>query len=123
MRSTILLLLLMLILTACGEATTSIAYSDLPETGDIANGETLFEAQNCSACHVEGASGAPQLEGLSERADTTVEGQSAREYVFYSVVEPSQHIVEGYGNAMPNRYDERMTPQEIADLIAYLLSL
>ncbi|MGB7341873.1 MAG: c-type cytochrome [Phototrophicaceae bacterium] len=123
MRSVIALIVLMMILSACGETSSTIAYDALPSTGDIANGEILFTAQTCNACHLEGASGAPYLEGFAERAGTVVEGQSAREYAFYSIVEPAQHIAEGYGNAMPNHYDERMTSQEIADLVAYLLSL
>jgi hypothetical protein len=54
-------------------------------------------------------------------AGERVEGESAREYTFYAIAEPGRYIVEGYGNAMYNRYDENLSPQEIADLIAYLL--
>lgn len=115
---------LLLILAACNPAPEStVPYEELPESGDAANGEILFTTQACIACHTEDATGAPYLEGLVERAGTTVEGQSAREYIFYSIVEPAQHIVEGYGNAMPNNYDENMTPAEIADLIEYLNGL
>ncbi|MEO1286379.1 MAG: cytochrome c [Chloroflexota bacterium] len=121
MRKIILCLSLMMILTACGSSESSITLAELPDTGDAVNGEALFSEYNCNACHVEGASGAPNLDDLADRADSIVAGQSAREYTFYAIVEPSQHIAEGYGNAMPNNYDDRMTPQEIADLVAYLL--
>lgn len=124
MRQLIIGLIFLLLLAGCETNPSSeIAYSDLPENGDSANGEVLFTEQACIACHVEGATGAPTLADFAERAGTSVDGQSAREYTFYSITEPAQHIVEGYGNAMPNNYDSRMTSQEIADLIAYLLDL
>lgn len=114
----------LLLLAGCDTNPSSeIAYSDLPENGDSANGELLFTEQGCIACHVEGATGAPDLMNFAEYAGTTVDGQSAGEYTFYSIVEPAQHIAEGYGNAMPNTYDSSMTAQELADLIAYLLDL
>ena len=124
MQRLFVVMALMLIVTACtGNPPSTIAFTELPDSGDSAIGEILFTGQNCSNCHMEGATGAPQLDGLSDRAGSTVEGQSAREYVFYSITEPAQHIVEGFGNAMPNDYDENMTATELADLIAYLLSL
>ncbi|GAB5491192.1 MAG: hypothetical protein Phog2KO_14070 [Phototrophicaceae bacterium] len=115
-------LILVFLLSACGtNAPSEIAYADLPETGDSANGEILYREQTCIACHIDGATGAPSLSDYAERAGTTVAEQDAREYTFYSIVEPAQHIAEGYGNAMPNTYDNTLTSQEIADLIAYLL--
>lgn len=125
MRLTIIAVSLILILTACaGSPPSTISFDNLPENGDITNGELLFTTQACFACHmVEEATATPLLDGLAERAGSTVEGQSAREYIFYSIVEPAQHIAEGFGNVMPNNYDESMTAPEIADLIEYLLSL
>ena len=115
-------LIFIFFLAACGtNAPSEIAYADLPDTGDSLNGEVLYREQACIACHIEGATGAPNLANFAERAGTTVAGQSAHEYTFYSIVEPAQHIAEGYGNAMPNNYDNNMTAQEIADLVAYLL--
>ncbi len=118
---------LMVLLAACGGAESAIPYAALPPQGDAARGEALYQggvAPSCVSCHVAGAAGAPALDDLGDYAavaGTRVEGQDAREYTFYAIVEPGQHIVEGYGNAMYNRYDENLNPQEIADLIAYLL--
>ena len=53
------------------------------------------------------STGTPNLDGLGERAGEIVEGESAEEYIFYSITEPGRHIAEGFGNAMPNTYDER----------------
>lgn len=125
MRFTIIAVTMILILTACVSSPPStIPFDNLPESGDIINGELLFTTQACFACHmVEEATATPFLDGLGERAGSIVEGQSAREYIFYSIVEPAQHIAEGFGNVMPNNYDENMTAPEIADLIEYLLGL
>ncbi|MEO1163755.1 MAG: c-type cytochrome [Chloroflexota bacterium] len=118
----IVIVLMAMIVSACStNPESTVAFADLPETGDPVAGEAVYNSQNCGACHIEGASGAPWLEGLGERAGSTVEGESAREYVFYAVVQPARHIVEGYGNAMPNNYDEQLNAQELADLVSYLL--
>ena len=125
----LLLLLGVLALTAgcVGNAASTVAYENLPGEGDAANGEVLFNGANtnvtpCSGCHVKVAAAAPSLINYNDAvAASRVEGQTAREYTFYAIAEPAQHIVEGFGNAMPNNYDEHLSPQEIADLMAYLL--
>lgn len=121
----ILLSIALLLLGACAsDPESTIAFADLPAEGDPVRGEAVYNeiAQPaCTACHMVGAAGAPSLENYAQIAGERVAGQSAREYTFYSIVEPWQHIVEGYGNAMPNTYDERLTGQDIADMIAYLL--
>ena len=116
--------LLACMVTACaGNPPSVIPYEDVPQTGDSANGAMIFAAQACDGCHMTGATGAPLLEGFGNRAGSTVPEQSAHEYTFYSIAEPGQYIVEGYGNAMPNNYDNILTAQDMADLIAYLLDL
>jgi mono/diheme cytochrome c family protein len=123
---TLIMLVLLLFLAAC-TAPASLQYSDIPETGDAARGEELFNtstnlAPACLGCHIAGNNASPPLDGFGEIAGIRVEGESAREYAFYSIVEPERHIVEGYGNAMYNQYGSKMSPQEIADVIEYLLS-
>lgn len=115
---------LLFALVACSPTPPSkIAYEELPDSGDAVNGENLFTVMTCEGCHVEDATGSPLLDGIWERAGSIVEGQSARKYLFYSIVEPWQYVAEEYGNAMPHTYDDTMTPQEIADLIEYLIGL
>lgn len=122
-----LLIVGILLLAACdNNPPSSIAYDELPADGDASRGEMLFNqtaSPPCMACHQENATASPALAGFGAVAETRVDGQSAREYAFYSIVEPARHIVEGYGNAMPATYDDMLSPQDIADLIAYVLSL
>lgn len=127
MRIPILLTLcLLVILTACdNNPESSIAFDDLPDNGDVVRGEDLFNSgasPACIGCHTEGSSASPDLDGFAERAGSEVDGESAREYAFYSITEPGRHVVSGFGNAMPNEYDDDLSAQDIADLIAYLLT-
>lgn len=122
----ILMMVFLFVLVGCtGDATSSIAFADIPAEGDAIRGEELYNtvSPSCSSCHIAGANASPDLAGFGDIAATRVDGESAREYTFYAITEPGRHVVEGYGNAMPNQYDEDLTPQDIADLIAYLLSL
>jgi mono/diheme cytochrome c family protein len=129
MRIMIIAIGLMLILAACAPKPPSVLkYEDLPTVGDAARGAVLFSqpqglAPSCESCHNPTATGSPLLDGFGARAGTVVEGQTAHEYAFYSIVEPWQHITEGFGDAMYNQYDELLPAQDIADIIAYILGL
>jgi len=123
------LIVISVIAVGCtGNAPSTIPYEDLPATGDATRGEALFNDTTrgvppCSGCHIPEVAAAPSLVDYNaEVAASRVEGQDAREYTFYAITEPAQYIVEGFGNAMYNKYDEHFSPQDIADLIAYLLN-
>jgi cytochrome c2 len=117
------------VLVACSSE-KRYAFEDLPDHGDAARGALLFEegkgeAPACVTCHHTSSQRGvgPGLAGLAERAGSRVPGQSATEYLFYSIVRPSQYVVRGYSNVMYNRYEEHLSLQDIADLIAYLSEL
>jgi mono/diheme cytochrome c family protein len=129
-KSALLVLLMLFGLTACGSKESKIPYSALPPEGDPVRGEELFNKSidrqpSCVSCHVpdaEDGGASPNLDGFGERAAIQVPGLSAREYAFWSITEPHRHLVKNFGNAMPNKYDDKLSPQDIADLIAYLLT-
>lgn len=89
--------------------------------GDPAAGEELF-ATNCSACHAEEDGAGPPLAGIGERAATRVDGMSAEEYLHESIVDPAAYVVEGFAPIMPKDYADKLSEEEITDLIAYLLT-
>jgi mono/diheme cytochrome c family protein len=128
-RILILIAIVLMLMTACNaNPPTVLSLDDIPAEGDAARGEVLFMtgkdlAPACAGCHQPNSPASPDLAGFGERAATQVEGESAHEYAFYSIAEPGRFIVPGYGNAMYNQYDEALTAQEIADLIAYILTL
>jgi uncharacterized membrane protein/mono/diheme cytochrome c family protein len=121
--------LFVLFLAACSSKGTGYQYSDLPP-GDAAHGEELFSqsvngALACSNCHTTtGGQGAgPSLQDFATVAGSRVNGQSAEEYTFYSILRPSKHLVTGFSNLMPGNYEEKLSKQDTADLISYVLTL
>lgn len=109
------------------------ALAEVP--GDPLNGQLLYnnvefaangEALGCIGCH-NAEEVAPLTEGtwtrwdeirsqLPQFADYTFE-----RYVVESIVHPWDYTVPGYPEfTMPNNYGERLSYQDLADLIAYL---
>lgn len=120
--------LVLLVLAACAP-NTATPIEDLPP-GDAARGAQLFTqsvngAPACSTCHTLNGDTlvGPSLQGYSAAASTRIEGNSAEAYTYTSIVQPAAHVVSGFPNAMYNQYTRHLTLQEIADLIAYLLTL
>lgn len=108
---------------------------ELP-AGDAARGQALAEQLGCVACHVTSTAGpawigTEQEPGIGTRAQTrfatdgyTGQATSAEQYLFESLVLPNAYVVSGYNlDVMPQTFGERLTPQDTADLIAYLSTL
>jgi ferredoxin/mono/diheme cytochrome c family protein/coenzyme F420-reducing hydrogenase delta subunit len=101
--------------------------------GDTSAGERLFKGETlgtntgCQVCHslepgvrLVG----PSLAGVATRAETSVPGLSAKEYLRQSIVEPRAHVVESFpANQMPPNFAETLTEQQIADIVEFLLTL
>jgi mono/diheme cytochrome c family protein len=124
-----ILALLGLALTACSGGTSSAADDSLPP-GDAARGAALFTqtvngAPACASCHTVDGSPltAPSMQGFAARAGTRMDDTSAEDYAYMSITRPAAYVVSGFGNLMYNQYAQRLEPQQIADLIAYLLTL
>ena len=105
--------------------------------GDAGRGKALSEgALGCSSCHVLTAVGPKwpaeggepgiglRAEGRIDASGYTGAATSAEQYLFESIVLPNAHVVEGFQpNLMPQNYADRLSAQDAADLIAYMLSL
>jgi cytochrome c553 len=120
---------LVVILAACSSKDTGFKYSDLP-SGDAARGADLFTqsvngAAACSGCHTLTASDGvgPSLQNFAAVAGARVSGQTAEEYAFYSILQPSKSLRPGFSNIMPTDYEAKLSKQDIADLITYLMTL
>jgi cytochrome c len=122
------LLLFLLTLAACGAAAG---------TGDPARGEQLFRGAApiaggnlpaCIECHPvtpgDRSDIGPGLAGVADRAATTVPEQTAEEYLRQAIVRPDAYLAGGFQEGiMPRNYDDGLSPQELDDLVAYLLTL
>lgn len=105
--------------------------------GNAGRGQALSEgALGCSGCHVLAAvgpawlptAGVPGIGTRSEErfraAGYTGQATSAEQYLFESVVAPNAYIEDGFTpNIMPLNFADRLSAQDMADLIAYMLSL
>ena len=102
---------------------------------DPENGAILFETfqetagtgYSCANCHSptsEEKLVGPGLLNINSRALTRVEGQSAAEYIYNSIVSPREVAVEDYDpELMPDNWAVIYTNLEIFDIVAYLLTL
>lgn len=106
------------------------------EPGDVDNGKAVFVTYGCSGCHGipdEGVAGAvgPSLDNLVVDGALRVEGQTAEQYTYESILNPSAYIVPecpngpctGPPSSMPATFAARMgaSPQDMADILEYLL--
>ncbi len=104
--------------------------------GDPAQGEEVFlrGAYVCASCHgnpdgsVPAAVG-PNLSQIGTTAATRIDGYSAPQYIYESVLHPNAYVVEQCPNnpcapnVMPQDFAVRMSAnsQDLADIISYLL--
>ena len=107
--------------------------AELPE-GNPDNGRELYAVTfGCQACHgqleEEGTAAiGPWLGDIDEEGAGRVEGYTAADYVYESILNPNAHIAPDCPNgpcsepsAMPPDFSVRMTQQDMADVISFLL--
>lgn len=113
-----------------------------PPTADpVAQGEAVFRATPaaCFTCHstAPGVNMAgPSLAGIATTAAQRAASEAyagaaadAESYVRESILQPSAHLVPGplYSaggrSFMPDNYEQLLTPEQISQLVAYLMTL
>ncbi len=114
-----------------------LAGPDVTGPGDAARGAELYDVTyGCAACHgtSDGSRPAaigPSLVDIDTEGATRVEGQDALNYVYHSILYPSDFIAPdcptgpcaGPPSTMPHNFGSRMgeNPQDMADILAYIL--
>ena len=95
--------------------------ADVPPAvdGDYDRGFDLF-VQNCAMCHGAEDGVGPSLSVLTQNAATRIEGMTADEYIYQSITDPSAYVVEGYTPVMPNDFAERLSEQDLRDLVVFV---
>ncbi|HSJ14467.1 MAG TPA: c-type cytochrome [Longimicrobiales bacterium] len=122
--------------TAGGTEAPAAASSD-----PVAQGEALFRGTPgaCFTCHSTAPDvhmAGPSLAGLAARAtqlvaspEYTGAATEAESYIRESILDPSAHLVPGtlYSaggrSFMPDNYEQLLTPEQISQLVAYLMTL
>jgi cytochrome c len=128
MRAHLAVLIIIVALAACGASAGA---------GDPLNGKKLFDgdlaladarAPACVTCHatepgLDSGSG-QSLYDIGNRAGVTVAGQPAEEYLRIAIADPDAYLSGGYQEGIMYRgYAQALTPQQIGDLVAYMLTL
>ena len=133
----LLLIALSLLVTACAEdaltnppvkAETLAAFKVEPTvvTGDPVNGERVFSRLPCLTCHNLNDVGrndgtAPTLDHIGTTATTRLSGVNATQYLHHALTNPQDLTIPDYHKIMPS-FSASASPQEINDLVSYLLS-
>jgi len=107
-------------------ADLQIAFDELP-TGDAVRGEQIFVVdQPCHICHIDLSIG-PPFPGeppLAILAATRKPDYPAGVYLYESIVNPRAYVVQGFqADAMPENFGKTLTRQDLADLVAYLMTM
>lgn len=106
------------------------------QPGDPEAGAAAYLAYGCQGCHglmdnAASASTGPWLGDIAVEAETRLEGYSAEDYLYESIIHPNAYIAPDCPNGpctspslmQSQDFPRRMatTPQDLADIMAYLM--
>ena len=94
--------------------------------GDPASGETLATSSGCVGCHRLDDTNvvvAPTWGRVADTALTRVPGEGPALYLYHSIMDPNVFVAPGYNaGIMPQTYKDTLSPQNVADIMSYLLT-
>lgn len=129
------LLILFLLAAACGGVESDTTITQGAAVGDPARGESLYNktvigagsAPGCITCHSLDTGVTlvgPSHAGLGAKASEIIPETSAEAYLEESIVDPDRHVTGGFTEGvMYSNYGKELSDQEIADLVAFLITL
>ncbi len=102
-----------------------MSYEPSIEGIDVVAGYRVFRA-NCGSCHMieKGISThhGPNLYGFGKLAGTRRPELTAAEYILQSIVDPDVFVADVNRRGMPRNLATVMTPEEIRNVVAYVVS-
>jgi len=99
------------------EIGSDVSVAELVEIGE----ELYHGAGGCEACHGTGTRAPVLLGEVGARCADRVEGQSCKQYLHASLVEPQDFVVEGFQPIMPN-VGAQLSAGQVWALVAFLQS-
>jgi mono/diheme cytochrome c family protein len=88
--------------------------------GSPAAGRAVFTSAGCGACHTFAPAGTSGSVGPD--LDEALQGKDA-EFIRQSIVDPNAELTQGYGaGVMPQNFGQELSPQQLDDLVAFLMS-
>ncbi|MCB9138774.1 MAG: c-type cytochrome [Caldilineaceae bacterium] len=97
------------------------------QAADPAGGETLATANACIGCHSldpDVVMTGPTWHNIGDTAVNRVAGESPAYYLYQSIIDPNAYVVTDYpAGIMTQTYQDTLSQEDLATLIAYLLSL
>jgi mono/diheme cytochrome c family protein len=93
--------------------------------GDASAGQQVFQGTGgCVACHSLDAGVVlvgPSFDGLGQAAGTRRPEYTAEAYLYESITNPNAFVVQGFqGGVMPQTFKDILSPQQLADVIAFV---
>lgn len=112
-------------------AATALAISCAPEpraTEPLARGRQVYGELGCGSCHEAGLVNlwrpvGPPLDHVGTVAGGRRPGVRADEYLRQSIVDPGSYVLPGYPDSMPRGLGDRISAEDLADLVQYLSTL
>jgi len=91
-------------------------------------GRQVYDRTGCATCHESGLGNlfhpvGPPLDHIGAVAATRRPGVPAEDYLRQSIVDPGAYVVPGYPDSMPRGLGDRLSKEEVDDLVRYLASL
>jgi mono/diheme cytochrome c family protein len=88
--------------------------------GSAAAGRAVFTSAGCGGCHTFAPAGASGSVGPD--LDEALQGKDP-EFIRQSIVDPNAEITQGFSaGVMPQNFGQELSPKQLDDLVAFLMS-
>jgi len=112
----------------CGLALCAGLAACTPQPASNDPGRQVYDRTGCATCHESGLGNlfhpvGPPLDHIGTVAATRRPGVPAEDYLRQSIVDPGFYVVPGYPDSMPRGLGDRLSKEDLDDLVRYLASL